>query len=284
MMLIERTTWQRIAASAILALCVSLPGCTAGRHAVSSSPVVRILTYNVHHGEGTDGKVDVERIARIILDSKADLVALQEVDRGVERSGKIDMITMLSDLTGMTYAFGRIIDYQGGQYGNAVLTRFPILAEKNLHFEMLGEGEQRGLLQLVVEARGHEIVFMNTHLDPRDDDTQRLMCIKEIIGESESYGERAVFVGGDFNDIPGSRTHDSIKAEFHDCWEIVGSGKGFTYPTENPSKRIDFLFLKKNKQNSFSSLSWKPVFARVLSHDASDHLPLLVEFELKPEN
>lgn len=261
-----------------------LSGCASSKHTAPPPLLLRVLTYNIHHGEGTDGQIDIDRIAKVILDSKADLVALQEVDRGVERSGKIDIMTILSDKTGMTYAFGRNIDYEGGQYGNGALTHFPILAEKNLHYEMIREGEQRGLLQLVVETKGHEIVFMNTHLDPRADDAERIMNVAEIIGESESYGDRPVVVCGDFNDAPGSRTIDSMKTEFIDCWETAGRGDGFTYPASNSVKRIDFVFLKKNKQSLSSSFIWKPVSARVVSTDASDHLPLLVEFELRQEN
>ena len=81
-----------IVACCFLGILVLLSGCASSKHAASSPFVLRVLTYNIHHGEVADGKLDVGRIAKVILDSQADLVALQEVDRGVERSMKIDII------------------------------------------------------------------------------------------------------------------------------------------------------------------------------------------------
>lgn len=276
--------WQKVVACCFLSILVLLSGCASGKHAASSPFVLRILTYNIHHGEGADGKLDIERIAKVILDSKADLVALQEVDRGGERSKKIDIMTTLSDLTGMTYAFGKNIDYGGGDYGNGALTRYPILAERNLHYQMIRAGEQRGLLQLVVEVKGQEIVFMNTHIDYRADESERVTNVNEIKKAAESYSSSPVILCGDFNDSPESKTIASLKNDFSDAWDIAGSGDGYTYSTSDPKKRIDYVFMNKNKSDTTSSILLRPVSARVLSTNASDHLPLLVEFELKPGN
>jgi endonuclease/exonuclease/phosphatase family metal-dependent hydrolase len=267
----------------LFTVCLLCLACAPGKESARQIYKLKVMTYNIHHAEGTDGKVDVERMARVINDSQADLVALQEVDRGVERTKKVDIMTSLSDLTGMTYAFGKNIDFQGGEYGNGALTRFPITAENNLHFAMLRSGEQRGLLQLVVEIQGQEIVFMNTHLDYRADDAERLMNAVEIIKVAESYAPRPVIVCGDLNDLPDSRTLTKLKTDFIDCWEVAGTGQGFTYSTLQPSKRIDYILLKKNKSDATSSASMRPISARILSSNASDHLPLVVEFEFKPE-
>ena len=86
------------------------------------------MSYNVHHGEGSDGRIDLERIAAVIKEEKADLVALQEVDRGVLRSGKRDLPAELAKLTGMSVFFENNFGYQGGEYGNAILTRLPVLS------------------------------------------------------------------------------------------------------------------------------------------------------------
>lgn len=91
----------------------------------------RVMTYNIQHGEGLDGRVDIGRIAAAIRAGFADIVAPQEGDRGVKRSHRIDTMVALSDLTEMKWAFGKNIDYQGGDYGNGALTRFPILQEQN---------------------------------------------------------------------------------------------------------------------------------------------------------
>lgn len=240
------------------------------------------MTYNIHHAEGVDGKVDIERIADVILKAKADIVALQEVDRGIERSKKIDMMTTLSDLTGMTYAFGKTIDFQGGEYGNGFLTRFPILEERNLLYSANRGGEQRGLLQLVLEARGDEFVVMNTHLDYHEVDSERVACIYEIHTAARRYAPRPVILCGDFNDDPGSRTLMLLKEAFLDIWEDAGKGIGYTYPADSVRKRIDYIFVAKPAGEDPSSrrANLLPRSAQVLASRASDHLPLLVEFEL----
>src|SRR4051794_910403 len=81
----------------------------------------RVLTYNIHHGEGTDGRLDLGRIAGVIKSCQADVVGLQEVDQATERSGGVDQAATLSELTGLHATFGKAIDYRGGAYGLAVL-------------------------------------------------------------------------------------------------------------------------------------------------------------------
>ena len=80
-----------------------------------SAETVRILTYNIHHGEGMDERIDLERIAALINRLEPDLVALQEVDRVVDRTGGVDQATALGELTGMTAVFGEFMSYQGGR-------------------------------------------------------------------------------------------------------------------------------------------------------------------------
>src|SRR5687767_9252619 len=87
---------------------------------------IRVMTYNIHVGVGMDKKLDLQRIADVINKERPDLVGLQEVDRGVERTQRKDEIVELASLTKMEYAFAHNLDYQGGQYGVAILSRFKI--------------------------------------------------------------------------------------------------------------------------------------------------------------
>jgi endonuclease/exonuclease/phosphatase family metal-dependent hydrolase len=233
----------------------------------------RVMTMNIHHGEGLDRKIDLARIAKIIDDARADIVALQEVDRDVERSGKRDIIVELSDLTGMAYAFGKTIEYQGGEYGNAILTRCPIIQEKNVLFHRQGKAEQRGLMQLIVDVDGTEIVIFNTHLDDREE-ADRLNAVKEICTAVSDYGTRPLILMGDFNDSPDGNTVSIIKETMHDLWQSVGEGDGFSYPADKPAERIDYIF-------SSIKTGPKPVHAQVISADASDHLPVAGRFSLE---
>ena len=96
--------------------------------ATGEKKMIRVLSYNIHHGEGLDGKLDLERIARVIKSASPDLVSLQEVDNRTTRSKGVDQAKELARLTGMKYAYGPSMDFDGGKYGNAILTKF-ILAE-----------------------------------------------------------------------------------------------------------------------------------------------------------
>src|SRR5438874_3636486 len=94
----------------------------------TAAKTIRVMTYNIHVGVGMDKKLDLPRIAGVINAQHPDLVGLQEVDRGVERTQRIDEIAELAKLTHMDYAFAFNLRYQGGQYGVAILSRFPIMA------------------------------------------------------------------------------------------------------------------------------------------------------------
>ena len=255
---------------AALILLFAIAGCATSR---TKNMTFRVLTYNIHHGEGIDKKIDLQRIADLINREKADIVGLQEVDRGVERTARRDLPAELAQLTGMTVYFDRNIIHQGGDYGNAVLTRFPIKSAKNTHYKMLREGEQRGVQQMVLNVRGRDVLFMNTHIDFRPDDSERLSNAAELEQIVAAAGKMPVIICGDFNTSPGSPTHQKIKGYLSDAWELVGEGNGFTIPVEDPRKRIDYIWI--------SEPSVEPVKMEVLHSIASDHLPVLGEFRFR---
>lgn len=236
---------------------------------------LRVVTYNIHHGQGIDGRIDISRIGDILDSSKAGLAALQEVDRGVERTGKIDILRLISHQTGMHMAFGKNIDFQGGDYGNAILSRFDIDTVKNFHYKMMREGEQRGLLETIVEVNGEKVVFMDTHTGDKNTEQEKLMNADEIINALKSYDGLPVILCGDFNDRPESKMHDKLKEYFTDLWELLGKGPGYTFSSVNPDRRIDYIYISKEGLKKL-----RPVSIQVLQSEASDHLPLLAEFEL----
>ena len=248
-----------------LLLLLALPGWAAD----TNSAAFRVMTFNIHHGVGPDGQLDLKRVAALINTQRVDIVGLQEVDRGVARSERRDLIAELAKLTGMNFYFDKNIDYQGGQYGNAVLSRFPIVSATNTHYQMLRKGEQRGLLQLVLDVRGRKLLLMNTHLDYRRDDTERLMNIKQIKESIANYPGLPVILCGDFNDSPATRTYERLGEFLNDAWNKIGKGRGSTIPSGTPLKRIDYIWYSKGLA---------PVSASVPASKASDHLPVLVEF------
>lgn len=234
---------------------------------------IKVMTYNIQHGRGMDGEVNIERIAQVILDEGADIVALQEVDVGVERSGRTDIASELSELTGLEYnVFGKNLDHQGGDYGNATLSRFPIVEYENIHFEQMGP-EKRGILTTLIEIGEFNLLMLNTHLDHRgDDDSERVLYIQgardKIIPGYEKDG--TIFVG-DMNDVPGSNTYAALADFLTDAWMVSGDGEGLTIPADNPLRRIDYIFYSGLLS---STLIWVP------ETYASDHLPVVSEFEL----
>jgi endonuclease/exonuclease/phosphatase family metal-dependent hydrolase len=233
------------------------------------------MTYNIHHGEGIDGKLDLERIADVIKAQQPDLVALQEVDKGVARTDRIDIPAELARLTGLTARFYNNFSFQGGEYGNAVLSRFPVVTERNTHLEMLRPGEQRGVLQTVVQLPGNRrLLFAATHIDYRRDDAERLQNVKEFKGLLDRYPDLAFILCGDFNDFPKSRVHAAMKEDFVDCWEAVGKGDGFTFSSERPRSRIDYVWVARRPGAPQPKRAWIP------ATQASDHLPLVLELEL----
>jgi endonuclease/exonuclease/phosphatase family metal-dependent hydrolase len=238
----------------------------------AATNTVRVMTYNIHHGLGMDGKIDIERIAALIKAQKVDLVALQEVDRGTARTKGRDLPAELAKLTGMHVCFEKNINYQGGEYGNAILSRFPILEKTNVHYRMLKPHEQRGLLQCVLDVRGRNLLFMSTHLDYHNDDAERALDVKTIKAAVDANANMAVIVGGDFNEGPGSRTHNRLSEFLADTWKVVGEGAGNTFSSSGPLSRIDYIWY---------SQPLRPLNATAPKTNASDHLPVVAEFALE---
>lgn len=164
----------------------------------------RVMTYNIHHGAGLDERIDFARIADLIRREQADIVALQEVDKGVQRTARRDCPAELAALTGLTCVFSNNFHFQGGEYGNAVLTRFPVKRWTNRHYQMLRPGEQRGLLQVVLDVRGRELVFLNTHIDYRPGDDERLAHAGEILETARAWPGRRSSCAGILTTPPGA--------------------------------------------------------------------------------
>ena len=129
-----------------LLLCCSLwSGCSTP---TQSRDTLRVLSWNIHHGQGIDGALDLPRVAGIISSWEPDVVCLQEVDRRTIRAGGVDQAVELGYLLGMESAFHRCIDHQGGEYGDAILTKFKPREIREL--KLPGKLEQRGLIGVVI--------------------------------------------------------------------------------------------------------------------------------------
>lgn len=231
-------------------------------------PVVDALIYNIHAGRDASGADNLERVASLIRTSGAEIVLLQEVDRGTTRSGGVDQLAVLMKRTGLHGVFGKSLDYQGGEYGIAVLSRWPITSSKvvPLHTDPpqpRAGGNIEPRVALVVRSGGMTIV--NTHLDASREETWRLQETQQLLQLEPDIA------GGDFNAEPGSHVYGRlVAAGYRDSWRECGEGEGLTFSSSKPVKRIDYLLLRGGIRCTS---------ADVIETDASDHRPLLVTIE-----
>lgn len=256
--------------------CAAMSGIVLLAGCSRQEPItLRIMTYNVHHGAGMDDAIDLERIAAVIRTHDPDLVSLQEVDRGVERTARVDQPEELARLTGMNVVFERNIEHQGGDYGNAVLTRHPVVSCHNHPLPQLRPGEQRGLLEVVVIVAGNRLTFFSTHFDYRPDDAERWASVAMLEELLLDQDRGTVILAGDLNDMPGSRVIERITASLHDS-HGPGPGTGFTYPADDPRRRIDYILYRSREELACirEQVIDEPV--------ASDHRPCLATFTWHP--
>lgn len=226
---------------------------------------LRVMCWNIHRGVGEDGKLDLERIAAVIRAQKPDLVALQEVDRGTRRSASTDQVAELAKLTGLTGVFGKAMDYDGGEYGQAILSKHP-LGETKVH-RLLGDGEPRIAFEAAVTVAGKRLRMVTVHLDHQQD--ARRLKQAQVVAGVLAGNDGSVILAGDFNDVPGS----PVLKCFADHWRVVTKeGLAFTSPAGNPKAEIDHVLVRGLKVVS-------PVVV-LPEAVASDHRPLVTVLEL----
>ncbi len=236
---------------------------------------IRVLSYNIHHGAGIDGKLDLERIARVVNSVKPDLVALQEVDRKTTRARQIDEPAVLARLTGLQIIFERNIQFQGGDYGNAILSRFPIKSHRNHKMPNHKNGEQRGALEAEISLpAGHgTLVFWATHLDHRKDPTERVASAQALEKIVQAKSGLPGILAGDLNATLSSK----VLPIFLRDWTNSNGLKPYpTVPVKEPNRQIDFVLYRPQNR-------WRVQSVKVLPEEvASDHRAILSVLELVP--
>lgn len=231
-------------------------------HASETKPL-RVMSWNIHHGVGMDHKLDIARIASFIDKEKPDLVVLQEVDHLAGRSKKIDETAELAKLTGMTGIFGKAMDFDGGGYGQAILSRHPILTSK-VHPLPSGD-EPRIAFEATISFNDAEMKIISAHLDLNA--AKRLIQVETLTNLCKD-SRLPIILTGDFNATPGS---PSISFLEKNHWKTVPkTAPSLTSPADKPVEEIDHFFLKGFTQTA-------PV--KVLPEAvASDHRSILGDF------
>ncbi len=252
--------------SAFLLAALLLP---AGAPARQPGDELRVLTYNIKHGRGNDNIVDLERTAAVIRTQKPDIVGLQEVDDRAERSGRVAEAAHLGKLLELNHAFGRFMDYQGGAYGMAILSRFPIEATQDVR---LPDGnEPRVALSVRVKLPGGQpLTIVNVHFDWVGDDGFRFAQAEALTRYLDALTTAYVLLG-DFNDVPESRTLALFKSRAGEA--VKPAGDRFTFSSTEPSKEIDYIFFAP-------AAAWRAREVRVIDERvASDHRPVQAVLE-----
>ena len=255
----------------VLGICAG--GCTDV--GLRSPTRVAVLTYNIYHGEDANGNSNLDAVAQIINSLEPDFVALQEVDNKTTRAKGLDLTAELSKRTGMQGVFGKAMDYAGGGYGEAVLSRHPILDTKNNPLPHTPKAEPRAALEVHIELpTGEKIIFVGTHLDHLRDQNNRMMQARRIKELYEDCG-LPVILAGDLNAVPGSDPINLLSQE----WSYVGQNDPKpTAPSVRPRRKIDYIMYKPEAR-------WRILETRVIDEKvASDHCPVFAVLELLPES
>ena len=235
----------------------------------TTGDTVRVLAYNIHHGEGMDSVVDLERIADLIREIAPDLVTLQEVDSVVDRTVRVDQASELGRLTGMQPIFGSFMPYQGGAYGMALLSSWPVVESDNIR---LPDGDEpRSALTAVVSspASGRAIRLVGIHFYRTEE--ERLAQAAALM-DRPAGDTLPTVLAGDFNSEPAT----AVMARLAQEWRVVPkNGVRLTYASFDPVREIDFVLLRGGSRLEVVR-HWvldEPVI--------SDHQPIVIDLVLR---
>jgi endonuclease/exonuclease/phosphatase family metal-dependent hydrolase len=242
------------------------------------SRLFTVMTYNVHSCVGADRRSDPVRIAHVIAGHQADIVALQELDMGLERTGLSDQAREIAEHLSMHYHFHPSLSVEKGHYGNAVLSRLPLklvrTAELPTH-PYRADMERRGVLWVEISFGGAKVQVINTHLGLNH---QERLAQAETLLSAEFLNNPdcrpPVVLCGDLNSLPVSRVRRWLTGRLNDAGEKTENRRA-TYPARFPLLRLDYIFGSHDLKIRKAAVS-RDSLARV----ASDHLPFIALLEL----
>ena len=230
-----------------------------------------IMTYNIRHGMGFDGVLDLNRTIQVIQAAEPDIVILNEVDDSTARAFHVRQADSLGRALGMQARFGRSIDYDGGCYGNALLSRFPILSFEVIDLSTHPMLEGRSVFKAALLVRADTLLIMGTHLGLLDtEQAQQVEWILAALPHSEK-----VILAGDLNFTPDSPSYQRLSSRLLDGVQALVPDTEYTFPADLPRRRIDYIFVGKDIQPRGVIMKYHPQV-----YVASDHLPQILKFRL----
>jgi endonuclease/exonuclease/phosphatase family metal-dependent hydrolase len=266
--------WTPLVIALALILVPLLHWLVHGSAPVAEEPTglpVPVMTYNVHSAFDVDGLQDPEAIARVIEESGAKIIALQEVSRGWFIDGSTDLATWLSRRLGMRVLFQGTT---GPMWGNALLSAYPILDHGSGSVPQVGMLMARGYLWADIDIGEDEpLLVIATHLHHEEEDNYvRLEQVPVLIDFWD--GAPFTLILGDLNARPEFPEIDLFRdAGLIDSWEEAGQGEGLTFASNNPYQRIDWIWHTDDL---------RATQAEIIMTTASDHIPVLVTINAAP--
>lgn len=237
-----------------------------------SSGTIRILSFNIYHSATMKGDYDLDLIAGMIKATDPDLVALQEVDFITRRARGYDLVTELGWRMKRVPLFGRAMSYDGGEYGEGILSRYSLIASRNVALPYTGNNEPRAALMVkTVLPTGDTILFIGTHFDHTGNEADRVLQAEKV-NELLAGEHYPVILAGDLNAEPGSTPILLLEELWGSAYnEAVPSP---TFPSDVPARKIDYvMYYPKDR--------WKVISSEVLCDSVvSDHCAHLVTLEL----
>ncbi|MEM9327276.1 MAG: endonuclease/exonuclease/phosphatase family protein [Bacteroidota bacterium] len=237
----------------------------------SERPILKVLSFNILGGRTTAGDFNIDAVAKVIQDLEPDLVALQEVDYKVNRSHKVDLATELGYRTKMAALFGRAMYYDGGEYGEGILSRYSFVASRNVPLPFLEGQEPRAALEVTVALpSGDTISFVGTHLSHEGPEGREMQA--DEINRVFAANQYPTILAGDLNARPGTKTINSLE----DMWTSTydRDDPQPTIPSNHPKAKIDYIMYKP-------ASSWRVIDRKAVCDSyASDHCAYLVTLEL----
>jgi len=235
---------------------------------------LRVTTYNIHKCQGLDRRVRPKRIAEVLKEIDADVVALQEVVGMDEAAREHNQVHSIAEDLGYDFRIGENRRLRGGAYGNAILSRLPILSDRN-HDLTCRRYEPRGCLEVTIKPANSEttVCLFNVHLGTgffeRRYQAHRLF---EVIGGNDVVSSARVVLG-DFNEWTRGLTTKLFSYHLNSAEPEQRLGRARTYPGVFPLLHLDHIYY-----NSHLKLKSIAVHRSRLALAASDHLPIVAEF------
>lgn len=246
---------------------------------------LRVMTYNIYGARATSpaNAADLDAIAEVIRRQNPDFVTLNEVDVFTNRTGKdVHQARDLAEKLGMEWHFSKAIDRDGGEYGDAVLSKYPILEKRSYRLPCAAEqpGEDRSLCVIRVQIDGKDLYVASTHLDHLSGDASRLVQATEIRRIRDTELEGDLILCGDLNAIPSS----NVIATMTSFLTNTGPIDQYTFPSDDPSRKIDYIMYAPIEHFGVQNCQ---VVSRgdqqVGGVDASDHRPVIADIRIQTE-